>query len=858
MVTQLKEVLRNLCSNDGWSYGVFWRVNTRNSMLLTLEDAYYDEKVRILIEKMSQQAHIMGEGIIGEVAVTGKDRWMFSDTYCGKWNSVDNQVVFQDNTEFYRQFSSGIETIAVISVAPLGVIQFGSTQRISERLEFANQIKSLFQHLGRIDELLLSGNAPSVLNSEMYDPSGFLPSAVDFENYYSSCGARVMHSETSNDLIRRTQTAKTLSLPFPFTSGLYNAGMSSSTNPSSFNHKHQFQPALVILSTPKLELPQPSLTHNFATKNPRMSAWSNASSTVTSFEQQLLSGMGMQGSQNIFPSNPESFVSCGNKFQNFQEDSVITSLHNLQGSSGPSSTVNNARSIEVTRTNGYGSANAAFPSDIQPTNSTIDSSTRNEMNRMSQWSSQQLELGNKGLSALTSDNLAQAVGVAAAPSVLVQDEIFDSIPVNFSAASMQNSMGRLDSRNACDEKEKSLNVPMQLHIDNMEFDFSCGIEKECWDDILMPANNSSNPILSSGISGCISNLEVGSQVGSQADYFADFSVENLFNEIVGNPFSDTKPKLEDQLSESIVTRAVGASEYRNQVQSSSISCLGESMDAFASKSNPEKMEKLDMNPTCKDNLVKSQLGAWVEDSYSINSGSAVTTNSKEPGQQGKVTRKRARPGESTRPRPKDRQLIQDRVKELREIVPNGAKCSIDSLLDRTIKHMLFLQGVTKYSDTLKQAEEPKIINEDNGVVLKDNPSVGGGATWAFEVGGKSMFCPILVEDLSSKGQMLVEMLCEERGFFLEIADKIRGFGLTILKGVMEVRNDKIWARFIVEVQAHRDVTRMDIFLSLANLLQQTETSGINSSKQQPTKVLDSIIPHLKEYQQNLQCYTQSV
>lgn len=44
------------------------------------------------------------------------------------------------------------------------------------------------------------------------------------------------------------------------------------------------------------------------------------------------------------------------------------------------------------------------------------------------------------------------------------------------------------------------------------------------------------------------------------------------------------------------------------------------------------------------------------------------------------------------------------------------------------------------------------------------------------------------------------MLCEERGFFLEIADIIRSFGLNILKGVMEVRENKIWARFIVEVK----------------------------------------------------------
>lgn len=34
---------------------------------------------------------------------------------------------------------------------------------------------------------------------------------------------------------------------------------------------------------------------------------------------------------------------------------------------------------------------------------------------------------------------------------------------------------------------------------------------------------------------------------------------------------------------------------------------------------------------------------------------------------------------------------------------------------------------------------------------------------------------------------------------MEIADLIRGLGLTILKGVMEAHNDKIWARFAVEV-----------------------------------------------------------
>ena len=45
----------------------------------------------------------------------------------------------------------------------------------------------------------------------------------------------------------------------------------------------------------------------------------------------------------------------------------------------------------------------------------------------------------------------------------------------------------------------------------------------------------------------------------------------------------------------------------------------------------------------------------------------------------------------------------------------------------------------------------------------------------------------------------LQMLCEDRGIFLEIADFIKGLGLTILRGVMEMRKSKIWARFTVEV-----------------------------------------------------------
>ncbi|KAI3939192.1 hypothetical protein MKX01_002060 [Papaver californicum] len=213
----------------------------------------------------------------------------------------------------------------------------------------------------------------------------------------------------------------------------------------------------------------------------------------------------------------------------------------------------------------------------------------------------------------------------------------------------------------------------------------------------------------------------------------------------------------------------------------------------------------------------SQTSLLIEDHQNIMCERSVSTaHSKKPQETGKTNRKRLRPGENPRPRPKDRQMIQDRVKELREIVPNGGKCSIDALLERTIKHMLFLQSVTKHANDLKQTGESKIIGKDGGLRFKDN--FEGGATWAFEVGSQSMVCPIIVEDLHLPRQMLVEMLCEEQGFFLEIADIIRGLGLTILKGVMEARNNKVWVRFTVE--ANRDVTRMEIFLALVHLLEQ--------------------------------------
>ncbi|KAG5401807.1 hypothetical protein IGI04_016414 [Brassica rapa subsp. trilocularis] len=176
----------------------------------------------------------------------------------------------------------------------------------------------------------------------------------------------------------------------------------------------------------------------------------------------------------------------------------------------------------------------------------------------------------------------------------------------------------------------------------------------------------------------------------------------------------------------------------------------------------------------------------------------------------KKIKKRAKPGESSRPRPRDRQLIQDRIKELRELVPNGSKCSIDSLLERTIKHMLFLQNVTKHADKLSKSATTKMQQKETGTQ---------GSTCAVEVGGHLQVCSIIVENLNKQGMVLIEMLCEECGHFLEIANVIRSLDLIILRGVTEAQGEKTWICFVVESQNNKVMQRMDILWSLVQIFQ---------------------------------------
>lgn len=180
----------------------------------------------------------------------------------------------------------------------------------------------------------------------------------------------------------------------------------------------------------------------------------------------------------------------------------------------------------------------------------------------------------------------------------------------------------------------SYNVSSLLNMESDPFDsfgleMGCILDGNCWDVL-----NNSNPTTNNSLSG------YPSMNAPRKGLFSELGIEELL-EGVGSTI--TKSSFKDPPS---------ASKRKGAERS-----LLNGTDSYVQN----------------EFLPKSQVGLWIDDSYSINAGGALVCPPKRAEEPAKPIRKRARPGESTRPRPKDRQQIQDRLKELRGIIPNGAK-----------------------------------------------------------------------------------------------------------------------------------------------------------------------------------------
>ncbi|XP_014492681.1 transcription factor bHLH155-like [Vigna radiata var. radiata] len=113
MGSNLHRLLRSFCLGTDWKYAIFWKLKHRARMILTWEDAYYDnpnicdssgnescqntweqigsadfshDPLELAVAKMSYHVYSLGEGIVGHVAVASHllllynlDQWMPTD-----------------------------------------------------------------------------------------------------------------------------------------------------------------------------------------------------------------------------------------------------------------------------------------------------------------------------------------------------------------------------------------------------------------------------------------------------------------------------------------------------------------------------------------------------------------------------------------------------------------------------------------------------------------------------------------------------------------------------------------------------------------------------------------------------------
>ncbi|XP_038993564.1 transcription factor bHLH155-like isoform X2 [Hibiscus syriacus] len=798
MGSALKQTLKNLCCSNGWSYGVFWRFDHRNSMLLTMEDAYYEQKIGPLIDNMHLKFHILGEGIIGQAAFTGKHQWIFSDQF-----SSGNENIFQDESELQDQFSSGIKTIAVVSVGRWGVVQFGSPKKIFERLEFLTETEKLFHDM-------TSCHWRMPFEIETCNPDGLFASLTSGGRFCNENVTTEQGGACSREPTGWSRSFQNLTESFRFVHGVQNKNMNFDKN---------------------------SRINCLAANTPCASPWDREDSILTLNETSYPTERGVWDPSIALPKMGNGLELGGNTEQNLQGGSAFTSFYST-GELVDADSHNLDKFGETEQKQHSFDTNTGLldsvislqrrTEDFNLADFTTDLSSSFTMDDLFQWFSPSPQQHIQEAGATMSDPSC-SVGVISMPSIQIGGDAIIDNPVRQAANSSQSSV--IDAFISNIEKSSTVHGNGKDLFSDIGMDFKFRKAGESSEDVIMPLLHGDNSAFTSGISSLTSELDVHSMTGKRKGLFSELGLEELLG-CVSNSSYVTKSSVEDQFS-TIKRRKTGSSSSNfHQGQLEGLTCSGGSMNLVQHSHTWDNSNNTIFK---KEVHLKSQVGLWIDDSYSVN---AVAATSKKP------TRKRAKPGESTRPRPKDRQLIQDRIKELRGIIPHSGKLSIDHLLERTIKYLLFLQGVTKYADRIKQADEPKLIGQKNGKLQKHN-TMNGDATWAFEVGAQSI--PIVVKNLNPPGQILIEMLCEDQGFLLEIAEVIRGFPLNILKGVMELQEDKIWARFIVEADKH--VERQGIIWSLLPLLQKKESSGIDSSATQPCGDMDGGVSLLNSYQQ---------
>ncbi|CAN6688814.1 unnamed protein product [Malus baccata var. baccata] len=734
MGTDLHNILRSLCFNTEWNYAVSWKLKHRARMVLTCEDAYFDnceqhdssenrcfsktlgklhdshyshDPLGLAVAKMLCHIYNLGEGIVGQVAVTGEHQWIYADDLV-----KNNCSPFQYCDGWQSQFSAGIRTIVVVAVVPHRVIQLGSLNKVAENVKLISQITDAFKALQDFPIEHILNPKQSSINSSVCSTnisleglaSGVLPDCVNNLDTATNRESSDIWSSIFPHLVKDNDSS--------YVSSLTENCMKEEVE---LANKHGGLESSNFGCVEIGKLPQ-------------------SKSSALSMEHRKLVGVELLDSRK-----------CKGESSGCKDTGMASMIYAHPLSHDPVKDIVNLCDF------------ADLPTTF------LDSTAHERIN-------------------------ADRVG-------LHQNEVLHV-------------------------SEPSV-VKFQKGLENLVFQTESGHMDTSSTSMTFPA-------------GCELHEALGPAFLNQGNYFdwvAGKNGDRITPEIPEgmNTSQLTSFSCQEHLLEAVVANVCPSSSL---IKSEKSFC--KSMQSLLTTEKcPEPSSRI-THTIDSENYSIDQPSLTGEDMQQCLSSSGVcgvispkwfsspcpsacSEQLERSSGPSKNSKKRARPGESSRPRPRDRQLIQDRIKELRELIPTGAKCSIDSLLERTIKHMLFLQSVTKHADKLNKCADAKLCPKEASMLGSSNYE--RGSSWAVEVGGNLKVCSIIVENLNKNGQMIVELMCEECSHFLEIAEAIRSSGLTILKGVTEARGDKTWICFVVEGQNNRSIHRMDILWSLVQILQ---------------------------------------
>ncbi|XP_059660377.1 transcription factor bHLH155 [Cornus florida] len=729
MGTQLHQALRALCFNTDWKYAVFWKLKHGARMMLTWEDAYYDsheqhdssdnkcfeKEVRnfhngryshdplgLAVAKMSYHVHALGEGIVGQVAVTGKHLWIFGDKHVNNFSSS-----FEYYEGWQTQFSAGIRTVVVVAALPYGVVQLGSLNKITEDLKLVNRIREIF--FAFQDSSM--GCVPSVIHSNMktYSCMSDISTRSSFGSSYDC-----IHN------LDKTMSKEKTNICSPMFSSLGKSSNNSYVVPLPGGYSKKT--VELINKHGELQLSTPGGCESATLLQSRYEIFLNER------QKQLQTKM-------IIDNECEGKISGFRDIQVGSEGNDTSSSRNY---------FNDKADLYTPSADNSGVDFMYFPSDLL-----LDSATWNNRNEVLSLA----EPFNLEIQKDSEKNLPE-----------FNDMGKLNKPSNFSAGS--------ELYEALGPAFRKQNTYCDWEVEKTEAEAAIEMPEGMTSSSLLTTDSGSEHLLEAVVASVCCR---GSDVKSEKSFCKP--VQSLL----------TTEKMPEPTCDKDTFDSAGNSFDQSLVEDS-WQCLNSS-DAYGVGSSKGLLST--SHGTCLEQLERPQRLA----------------NNKKRG---------AKSGENCRPRPRDRQLIQDRIKELRELVPNGSKCSIDSLLERTIKHTLFLQSMTTHAEKLNKCAESKLRDKESGIQRLSNNVQG--SSWAVEV-GSHLKVPIVVENINLNGQMLIEMLCEECSLFLEIADAIKNLGLTILKGVTEAYGKRTWMRFVVEGQNNRSMHRMDILWSLMHILQ---------------------------------------